>query len=418
MQSISPPSVPIGHPQQPFHAGRVIGGVRRISVLGATGSIGTSTLDLVARHRDAFAVEALVSGRDAEGLAALARTFRPRFVALADAAAGPALAAALEGTGIASGAGPQAVMEAASRPVDLVVSAITGAAGLAPTLAAIEAGSVIALANKEALVCAGSIVVAAALRKGVPILPVDSEHNAIFQALNGSDLDAVETIILTASGGPFRTWTAERIAQVTPEQALKHPNWTMGAKVTIDSATLMNKGLELIEASHLFDVGPERLRAVVHPQSIIHGMVAYRDGSVMAQLGAPDMRTPISVCLAYPARIETPVQRLNWATVGTLTFEEPDLERFPALGLAIAAMQRGGPAPAVLNAANEVAVAAFLERRLPFMGIPALVQATLDAFEGRNWPTDVSDLSTIFEIDRISRSLATDRIPRLATMAS
>lgn len=409
-------SHPIGHPQfgQPLRAPATRR--KRVSVLGATGSVGSSTLDIVERHPDRYEVVALVAGRDAAGLAQLARRFNARFAALADPAARPDLAQLLSGSGIACGAGATAVAEAASMPVDLVISAITGAAGLKPTLAAIEAGSVVGLANKESLVCAGDIMTRAARARGLPLLPVDSEHNAIFQALQGSSMDEVEMITLTASGGPFRTFSREAIAAVSVEQALKHPNWSMGAKITIDSASLMNKGLEVIEASHLFGVGTDRLKVVVHPQSVIHGMVAYRDGSVIAELGAPDMRTPISVCMAYPERIELPVKRLDFAALGTLTFEAPDFDRFPCLGLAIAALERGGAAPAVLNAANEIAVAAFLQRRLPFLGIAALVEATLGEFEAAGRLGAANDLETIIEIDRIARISSTERLPDFASM--
>lgn len=408
---------PLGHPQFGEAPRSPATGRKRVSVLGATGSVGASTLDIIGRHPDRFEVVALAAGRDAEGLARLARRFGARFAALADDAGAARLSDLLAGSGIGCGAGAAAVADAAAMPADVVVSAITGAAGLKPTLAAIEAGSVVGLANKESLVCAGDIMTRAARARGLPLLPVDSEHNAIFQALQGSSMDEVETIIITASGGPFRTFSREAIAAVTVEQALKHPNWSMGAKITIDSASLMNKGLEVIEASHLFGVGTDRLKVVVHPQSIIHGMVAYRDGSVVAELGAPDMRTPISVCLAYPERIAVPVARLDFARIGTLTFEEPDLQRFPCLGLALAALDRGGAAPAVLNAANEIAVAAFLERRLPFTGIAALVEATLDAFEAAGRLGAVSDLETIIEIDRIARISSTERLPRFASMA-
>jgi 1-deoxy-D-xylulose-5-phosphate reductoisomerase len=324
----------------------------------------------------------------------------------------------LSGSGIETAAGPDAVVEAAQRPAEWVMAAITGAASLAPTLAAAERGAAVALANKECLVCAGALFMRRAAAAGANVLPVDSEHNAIFQALGSGRREDVRRIILTASGGPFRTFTAEQIRGVTVEQALKHPIWSMGPKITIDSATLMNKGLELIEAHHLFALAPDELDVVVHPQSIIHGLVEFRDGSVIAQLGSPDMRIPISHCLAWPVRMGTPAARLNLAQVSTLSFEEPDMVRFPALALARRALATGGAAPTILNAANEVAVQEFVERRLGFSGIPALVERTLDTMEGRGEAQEPQTVEEALAVDHNARRVAADLLPEIAAMAS
>lgn len=388
---------------------------RAITVLGATGSVGSSTLDIIARHRDRFRLEAVSANGDAEGLARIARAFGARFAAVADPRAGARLADLLSGSGIGWGAGPQAVEAAAARPADMVVAAIAGAAGVAPVLAAIAQGTTVALANKESLVAAGDMVMAAARAGGVTILPVDSEHNAVFQALAGSRMEDVETIWITASGGPFRTWSAEAIAAARPADALKHPNYAMGAKVTVDSASLMNKGLELIEAHHLFGIEPTRLKALVHPQQIVHGMVGYRDGSVVAQLGSADMRVPIAHCLGFPGRIDGPARRLDLAALASLTFEEPDLVRFPCLGLAMAAMMAGGRAPTVLNAANEVAVEAFLAGRIGFGAIPAIVSDALDALGAGQAPATMEDLRFI---DHAARDRAQSSLLRSAAPAS
>jgi 1-deoxy-D-xylulose-5-phosphate reductoisomerase len=377
--------------------------VRRLTILGATGSVGTSTMDIVGRHRDRFAVEAVTANGDAAGLARIARDFGARFAAVADEAAYPALKEALAGSGIEAAAGPAAVAAAAARPADMVVAAISGAAGVEPVLAAIGQGTTVALANKESLVAAGTMVMGAATAGGVAILPVDSEHNAVFQALAGSRMEDVETVWITASGGPFRTWDAAAIAAARPEDALKHPNYAMGAKVTVDSAGLMNKGLELIEAHHLFSLPPERLKALIHPQQVVHGMVGYRDGSIVAQLGAADMRVPIAHCLGFPERIDGPSRRLDFAAIATLTFEEPDLVRFPALRLAIEAMTAGGRAPTVLNAANEVAVEAFLARDIGFCDIAPLVEAVLAAEGVGPAPATLDDL---WLIDHAARQRA------------
>lgn len=377
--------------------------MRSLTILGATGSVGGSTLDLVARHRDRFRVEAVTARSDAAGLARIALAHGARLAAVADPAAYPALKAALSGSGIEAAAGEAAVAEAAARPADMVLAAISGAAGVAPVLAAIGQGTTVALANKESLVAAGDLVMGQARARGVRLLPVDSEHNAVFQALAGSRMEDVETVWITASGGPFRTWSAAAIAAARPEDALKHPNYAMGAKITVDSAGLMNKGLELIEAHHLFGLPPERLKALIHPQQVVHGMVGYRDGSVVAQLGAADMRVPIAHCLGFPERIDGPSRRLDLAALGSLTFEEPDLERFPALGLAIAAMKAGGRAPTVLNAANEVAVEAFLAGRIGFAAIARITEEAMAAEGAGPAPATLDDL---WLIDHAARERA------------
>lgn len=353
-------------------------GVKSVSVLGCTGSVGTQTLSLLAAAPERYRVEALVAGRNVALLADQARQLRPRVAVLADPAGLGALRDALSGTGIAAEAGAEAVVAAAGRHADWTMCAITGAAGLASTLEAIRGGGAIALANKEALVSAGEVMLEAVRRHGATLLPVDSEHNAIFQAMADGNRGAVDKIVLTASGGPFRTASREEMARARPEAALRHPVWSMGAKISIDSATLMNKGLEVIEAARLFGLDNARIGVLVHPQSVIHGLVHYQDGSVLAQLGSPDMRVPIAHTLAWPRRIATTAPRLDLAALARLDFAEPDLERFPALGLARAALQAGGGAPTILNAANEVAVAAFLGHRLGFLDIAASVAAVLD----------------------------------------
>lgn len=350
---------------------------RTITILGATGSIGASTLDLVRRHPDAWQVEALTANSSAAELAALAREFGAKLAVVGDEASLPALRSALAGTDVEAAGGAQALCEAAARPVDMCVAAIVGCAGLAPVMAAIERGGTIALANKEALVSAGEVMTAAVARHGATLLPTDSEHNAIFQCLAGSSLEDVASITLTASGGPLRTWSPQQLAAATPEQAVAHPNWSMGAKISVDSATMMNKGLEYIEAHYLFPVSLDRLKIVVHPQSVIHSMVEYKDRSTLAQLGPSDMRVPIASCLAWPKRMETPLEPLNLAERGELTFCAPDEERFPATRIAREAIEAGGGAPATLNAANEVAVAAFLAGQIGFTRISALVQEVL-----------------------------------------
>lgn len=375
---------------------------RTISILGATGSVGASTLDLVRRNRDAFRVVALTANCQADELAVLAREFGAEFAAVGDESCLPALREALAGSGIAAAGGAAALVEAAARPADLVLAAIVGCAGLAPTMAAIEQGRTVALANKEALVSAGEVMTAAVARCGTTLLPVDSEHNAIFQCLAGNRLADVASITLTASGGPFRDWTLEQLDAATPAQAVKHPNWDMGAKISVDSATMFNKGLELIEAHHLFPVGHDKLKIVVHPQSVIHSMVEFRDRSTLAQLGPADMRVPIASCLAWPERMATPLAPLDLAAIGELTFRAPDETRFPATRLARQAVEAGGAAPAVLNAANEIAVAAFLSGQIPFTRIAAYVA---DVLAASALPAPAS-LADVIAVDAEARSMA------------
>jgi len=393
-------------------------GERSVTLLGATGSIGASTLDLIKRERERYRVEAVSANTNAGALAALAREVGARFAAIADESSYRELKSELSGTRIEVAAGVGSLVEAAERPAQWVIGAITGAAGLKPTLAAAERGAIVAIANKECLVCAGGLFMRRAAQSGATVLPVDSEHNALFQAMSAGRREDVRRVILTASGGPFRTWTAAQIRTATPEQALKHPNWSMGPKVTIDSATLMNKGLEVIEAHHLFALKPDEIDVVVHAQSVIHGLVEFRDGSFIAQLGSPDMRIPIAHCLAWPERIDGPAARLDLAQVATLSFERPDLARFPALGLARRALEAGGGAPTVLNAANEVAVAEFLAKNLGFSGISALVEATLAAAVGRGLTREPASIEDALEIDHESRLLAARLLPEIAAKAS
>ena len=384
---------------------------RRVTVLGATGSIGRSTIDLIAgAPAGRFEVEALVANGNATALAEAARRVRAKRCVVADASAWPALKEALAGTGVVAAAGPDAVIDAASAPVDWTMAGIVGAAGLRGTLAAVEAGGIIAIANKETLVCAGPLILEAARRSGAVLLPADSEHNAIFQALDGTAPDAVERIVLTASGGPFRTWPLERMRAIRPDDALRHPVWRMGAKVTIDSATMMNKGLEVIEAARLFPLPPERIDVLVHPEAAVHGLVQYVDGSILAQMGPPDMHVPIAHTLAWPERMVVPTRRLDLAHLGKLTFELPDTERFPCLRLARAALDAGGVVPTVLNAANEIAVELFLSERLPFLGIPALVEATLERFP----PASADTLEDILLADDEARAMARGLAPHFA----
>jgi len=352
---------------------------RSVTILGSTGSVGTSTIDLIRRNPDAYIVEALTANSDWEGLARQAIELKARSVAIGDPAAYQPLKAALAGTNIGVAAGPDALIEAASAKSDWVMAAIVGAAGLAPTLAAIRRGAIVALANKEVLVCAGDLVMQEVARSGATLLPVDSEHNAIFQVFDFDRVEGIEKIILTASGGPFRTLDRAAMALKTPAQAVAHPNWKMGAKISVDSATMMNKGLELIEAKHLFQMPQEKIDIVVHPQSVIHSLVAYIDGSVLAQLGSPDMRTPIAYTLAWPDRMPSPSPRLDLAAIASLTFEPPDPVRFPALRLVREAVSAGGSAPTVLNAANEIAVHAFLAEQIGFLDIAEIVERTLSA---------------------------------------
>ena len=376
--------------------------MRTISVLGATGSIGASTLDLIRRQPGQWRVVTLTANGNATELGRLAREFSAEIAVVADEAALPALREALAGTATQAAGGEAALVEAAARPADLTVAAIVGCAGLAPTMAAIKQGRTVALANKEALVAAGEVMTAAVARSGATLLPTDSEHNAIFQCLAGNSYDHVRSITLTASGGPFRDWSLEQLDAATPEQAIKHPNWDMGAKISVDSATMFNKGLELIEAHHLFPVGLDKLRIIVHPQSVIHSMVEYRDGSTLAQLGPSDMRVPIASCLAWPQRMDTPLAPLDLAAIGELTFRAPDEQRFPATRLCRAAAEAGGAAPAVLNAANEVAVAAFLDRKLTFTRIAVVVEQVLSRYA----PAAPATLADVMAIDAAARAQA------------
>ena len=353
---------------------------RSVTILGSTGSVGCSTIDLIERNPDAYVVEALTARRNADLLVEQAKKLRPRYVAIGDEEHYHAVKAGLSGSGIEVAAGKEAIVAAARRPADFVMAAIVGAAGLAPTLAAVNRGAMVGLANKECLVCAGSLMVEEINRNSAVLLPVDSEHNAIFQVFDFERRDAVDKLILTASGGPFRSFDHEAMRSVTPAQAVAHPNWDMGAKISVDSATMMNKGLEIIEAHHLFDIPEERIEVLVHPQSVIHSMVAYVDGSVLAQLGTPDMRTPIAYALAWPARMQSPQERLDLAAMAKLTFEPPDPERFPALRLAREVLKNGGSAPTVLNAANEVAVEGFLAGQIGFLDIAAIVEDVLMQF--------------------------------------
>ena len=392
--------------------------MRTITILGATGSIGASTVDLIKREPDRFRVESISARRNAAALAKIAREVGARHAVVADPAAYRDLKSALSGSRIEAAAGEDALIESARRPADWVMAAISGSVGLKPTMAAIERGATVALANKECLVCAGSLFMRRAASTGATVLPVDSEHNAVFQALGSGNRADVRRAILTASGGPFRTWSKDAIRAATPEQALRHPNWSMGPKVTIDSATLMNKGLELIEAHHLFALRPDEIDVLVHPQSVVHGLVEFRDGSVVAQLGSPDMRIPIAHCLAWPRRIDGPAVRLDLAALRELTFEDPDLDRFPALALARRAMETGGAAPTVLNAADEVAVGEFIAGRIGFTAIAALVEATLDAAAKRSLLSEPAGIDAAMAVDHIARSLAKDLLPEIAAKAS
>ena len=384
---------------------------KRLVLLGATGSIGRSCTQVIAAAPERFAVEAIVGGRDGAALARSAIALGAKFAAIADPAGYPDLKAGVAGRQIEIAAGEDAMLEAARRPADLVVSGIVGAVGLAPTFAAIREGRAVALANKETLVCAGYAVMQAVERFGARLLPLDSEHNAIFQALGGRDAVEIVRMTLTASGGPFREWSAERIAGATCAEALAHPKWSMGAKISVDSASLMNKGLELIEAHHLFAIAPERLAVVVHPQSIVHGLISFLDGSTIAGMASPDMRTPIAHCLAYPDRIESGVAAPDLAELGRLTFEAPDLARFPALRIAKEALAEGEGAPTALNAANEIAVAAFLDGRIGFGALAPLVERTLELMRAAgetSTPATVAEAVAIHHIarDRASALLA------------
>jgi 1-deoxy-D-xylulose-5-phosphate reductoisomerase len=393
------------------------GSIKRVTILGATGSIGKSTLDLIARNRDAFQIVALTAQDSVGDLAREAIRVNARLAVIGNAGHYDELKRLLSGTGIEAAAGSDAVVAAAAEPADCVVAAIVGAAGIAPTFAAARCGRRVALANKECLVSAGQVFMDAIELAGTELVPVDSEHSAAFQVLAGAAPESVETIVLTASGGPFRTWDIERISRATPEEAVRHPNWSMGAKISVDSATMMNKGLELIEAYHLFPVEVSQLGVIVHPQSIIHCLVGYRDGSVIAQLSFPDMRTPIALALSWPARMVTPTERLDLLKLGTLSFEAPDETRFPALRVAREALRTGGSAPAVLNAANEVAVEAFLKRRIGFAEIADMVGECVEAAHERGLTRPSASLSDILTVDAEARVLAHSLLGSRASQA-
>jgi len=385
--------------------------MKTVSILGATGSVGTSTLDLIEREPDRFKVRALTANCDVERLAAAARRTRAELAVVADESCLPALREALAGTGIDVAGGAQAICDAARSGADLTVGAIVGCAGLRPVMAAVEQGGTVVIANKEPLVSAGELVVDAARRFGATLLPADSEHNAIFQCFDPAQAKHVRRIILTASGGPFRDWSLERMREVTPQQAVAHPNWTMGAKISVDSATMMNKGLELIEAARLFPVEADNIEIIVHRQSLVHSLVEYADGSVLAQLGPADMRTPIAYCLAWPERMATPMAPLDLIAAGRLDFEAPDEQRFPALALARRALTAGGGRPAILNAANEVAVAAFLAGKIGFLEIAAIVADTLDRYD----PPAPETLDDVLAIDDEARTIAGERVEDCVT---
>ena len=390
---------------------------RSVTILGSTGSIGESTLSVIAHARGTYGrhvlpIEALTAQANVDVLVRQAREFGPKIAVIGDQALHERLKEGLAGTGIETAAGREAVVAAAARPSDTVMVAIMGAAAIEPALAAIRRGATVALANKECVVAAGDVFRAAIARSGAAVIPVDSEHNAVFQVLNGGDAGEVERVTLTASGGPFREWTLDRMRVATPRQAVAHPNWSMGAKISVDSASLMNKGLELIEAHFLFALPPERLAVIVHPQSIVHCLVSYEDGSTLAHMSAPDMRTPIAHALAWPRRITSPSRRLDLAEVSTLTFQAPDHDRFRCLGLAFDCLRMGGLAPTILNAANEIAVGAFLASRIGFLDIPRVVEETLNAADRDNADTDM--LEGVLAADARARSVADDACRRVA----
>ncbi|MDO8379690.1 1-deoxy-D-xylulose-5-phosphate reductoisomerase [Phenylobacterium sp.] len=388
---------------------------RRISVLGCTGSVGVSTLDLLEKSGAEVEMVALAAGRNVQVLAEQARRWRPKLAVIEDESRLAELRDRLAGTGIATAAGAQAVVEAAEMDAQWVMSAIVGFAGLGPTLAAARSGAIVALANKESLVCSGPQLLRIAKLAGGVVIPVDSEHSAIFQVFDPMVAQHVSRLVLTASGGPFRGWTRDQMRLASVEQAVNHPRWDMGIKISIDSATMMNKGLEMVEAAYLFAMPPERVDVIVHPQSIVHSMVEYVDGSTLAQLGAPDMRTPIACALAWPDRLPWPAPKLDLAQIGQLTFEAPDYERFPALRLAKDALAAGGAAPAVMNAANEVAVAAFLDRRIGFLDIAAIVADTLDRVEAKGLAGEPTGdvLETAKATDTMARRVAGEVVDRL-----
>lgn len=381
---------------------------RKIAILGSTGSVGQQTIDLISRAQGAYETVALTANKNVALLAEQAKALRPQMAVVADESQYQALKDALAGTGIQAAAGAAAVVEAAQMDSDWVMSAIVGAAGLPGTLAAAKRGATIAFANKETLVCAGPLMMRLVAEAGATLLPVDSEHNAIYQVFDFDHPEGIARLILTASGGPFRSTSREDMAKMTPEQAIKHPVWSMGAKISIDSATLMNKALEVIEAHFLFQMPREKIDVLVHPQSVIHSMVEYLDGSVLAQLGSPDMRTPIGYCLAWPERMETPVPKLDLAKIGQLTFENPDPKKFPALNFAQEAMRKGGTAPAALSAANEVAVQAFLDKRIGFLDIERINEAVLNTLP----VAALTDLDVLREADHAARAKASELIAR------
>ncbi|UCH74525.1 MAG: 1-deoxy-D-xylulose-5-phosphate reductoisomerase [Rhodospirillales bacterium] len=383
---------------------------RRVTILGSTGSVGCNTIDLIERNRKRFEVVAMTAGNNVALLVEQALRLRPRFVALADPDGYDDLKSGLAGSGIAVGAGPDALVEAAEHPTDWIMAGIVGAAGLAPTLAAIRRGGIIAFANKECLVSAGPLVMREVARSGATLLPVDSEHNAIYQVFDFNRRHAIEELILTASGGPFRLLSRAAMRHVTPAEATNHPNWDMGDKISIDSATMMNKGLEIVEAYHLFGLPEDRISVLVHPQSVIHSMVRYVDGSILAQLGQPDMRTPIAYALAWPERMAAPVDRLDLAELSTLNFEHPDPEKFPALSLAREALRAGGTKPTALNAANEEAVAGFLKNRIGFLDIARIVEHILSEMPHG----EMDSLETVLETDAEARRRARREIAAMA----
>jgi 1-deoxy-D-xylulose-5-phosphate reductoisomerase len=392
---------------------------RKVSVLGSTGSIGVSTLDLFEQAKAEVEIVALAAGKNVERLTEQALRWRPQIAVIEDEAALPALRERLAGSGVRAAGGSGAVAEAAAMDAQWVMSAIVGFAGLAPTLAAARAGAVVALANKESLICAGPQLLRTAKLAGGAVIPVDSEHSAIFQVFSPSNAQHVARLILTASGGPFRGWTREQMGRATPAQALAHPNWSMGAKISIDSATMMNKGLEVIEAAYLFAMPPERIDVIIHPQSIVHSLVEYADGSTLAQLGPPDMRSPIACAFAWPDRLPWPAQKLDLARVGPLDFEEPDLERFPALRIAKSALLAGGAAPAAMNGADEVAVAAFLDGRIGFLDIAEVVEETLGRMDRQNLlrPPENDPVDAARVTDATARRVAGDVVSGLMAPA-
>jgi 1-deoxy-D-xylulose-5-phosphate reductoisomerase len=393
---------------------------RTICVLGSTGSVGVSTLDLIEQAGAEAQVLALTAGRNVARLAEQAARWRPKVAVIEDEALLPELKERLNGSGVGAAAGPAAIVEAAGMGADWVMSAIVGSAGLAPTLAAAKTGSTIALANKESLICAGPSLLATAKASGGAVIPVDSEHSAIFQVLQPGNHDRVTRLILTASGGPFRGWSREDMAQATPEQAVAHPNWSMGPKISVDSAQMMNKGLEMIEASYLFSMPSQRIDVIIHPQSVVHSLVEYADGSTLAQLGPPDMRTPIACAWSWPDRIGWPAPKLDLAAIGQLTFEAPDEDRFPALTIAREALTAGGGAPAAMNAANEVGVAAFLDRKIGFLDIAAVVSETLERLNGADELSEGDDADLIewaMMTDAAARRVAAQVLSRFAGRA-